>query len=162
MATSGQVPEAYMCLRGCLENALTGIHIHQDKHLAEVFLRRHDDKKSLRNARGQFRPALMLEKLGEVDNKTAQIAKKLYDWTIDYGAHPNARAYLTNMELNEQDGNRAVISDYLASDGAALEVCFKCAATVGICALDIFKLILPERFEILGVSLQLDKLRQGL
>lgn len=162
LATSGQTPEAYMCMRGCLENALTGFYINQDIDRAEVFLRRDENKESLRKARSLFRPSLMLDKVTDAHANTGKIARKLYDWTIGYGAHPNAMGHITNMTLTQKENGKVVTSDYFASDEKALEVCLKGTASVAVCSLDIFKLILPERFDILGISVALDILREGL
>ncbi len=51
---------------------------------------------------------------------------------------------------------------YLMGDGAALRLCLKTAAQVGVCALGIFRLVFKERFDLVGLTNVLDQLRKDL
>lgn len=55
LTVSGQIPESYMVMRGCLENALNGFHIATQPALKEIWLRRHDDESSMRAVKNEFR-----------------------------------------------------------------------------------------------------------
>ena len=54
LSLSGQLPEAFMVFRGCLENALYGLYLHKNYEKQRVWLRRHDDEESLKKARREF------------------------------------------------------------------------------------------------------------
>ena len=42
------------------------------------------------------------------------------------------------------------------------QLCLKNSARIGLCSLNIFKLIYSHRFDILGISDELEKLKKGL
>ena len=54
LAVSGHLPEAYMVLRGTLENALYGFYIAVRPELRETWLRRRDDAASMRAVKQEF------------------------------------------------------------------------------------------------------------
>jgi len=55
LSTSGQLPEAYMVLRGCLENSLYGFYFHRKPESGKTWLRRHEDEESRRRVRDEFK-----------------------------------------------------------------------------------------------------------
>ena len=99
LALSGQNPEAHILMRGCLEYALYAFYIHRNPNSAETFVCRHDDEASLKKMRKEFRPKAMLDVLRAANTHTAEVARKLYEWAIDCGAHPNPHGMLTAMSL---------------------------------------------------------------
>lgn len=163
LSTSGQLPEAYMVLRGCLENALYGLFIHENPGLREVWLRRHDAAASKQRVKDEFRIGRMLNLLEARDPATGWPARDLYERTIGFGAHPNEMALLTVLRQAQGEGVVRFDLNYL-SDGStpALVLCLKTNAQVGVCGLKIFRLVVPERFDILGISDELVRLAVGL
>lgn len=96
------------------------------------------------------------------NTKIGKVARELYDRTIDYGAHPNAWALLTNLR-QKKEGNKIKFElNYLTGNSPALGFCLKTSAEVGVCSLMIFKLVFKERFDILGISEELQKLSRKL
>ena len=51
---------------------------------------------------------------------------------------------------------------YLAGDNVQLRASLKTTAQVGVCVLGMFKQVYKERFDLVGLSDELDGLRQGL
>ena len=66
----------------------------------------------------------------------------------------------SNLKIMEKEDHKDYISNYLHSD--AIYNSLRTLAQVGVCALLIFQEIFRERFELLGVSSELPKLREGL
>jgi hypothetical protein len=162
LSTSGQLPEAYMVLRGCLENSLYGFYLFKKPKSAEVWLNRHDDEVAKKKARNEFRIGPMFKLLSSNDSKLGTVASDLYERTIDYGAHPNAWALLTNLAKKKDSDSIRFELNYLTGRSPALALCLKTNAQVGVCSLLVFKLVFKERFDLLGISDNLQKLRRGL
>lgn len=163
LSTSGQLAEAYMVLRGCLENALYGLFLHETPELRQVWLNRHEDEGSRRRVREEFRITRMLDLLEAKDATTSGAARSLYDRTIDYGAHPNEMALLTVLRQTENPDHVRFDVNYISDDSTpALALCLRTNAQVGVCNLRIFRLVIPERFTILGISDSLDVASRGL
>jgi hypothetical protein len=163
LAVSGQIPEAYMLLRGCLENAQYGFYIASRPALREVWLRRHDDEASMRLVKQEFRVGTIFERLTLANAQVAEVAKNLYDRTIDYGAHPNERALMQVLNMQRGADEIRLEVRYLSSgDEAAFGLCLKSTAQVGVCALDMFGIIFRERFEILSLMGELQTLKVEL
>lgn len=162
LGLSGQIPEAYMVLRGCLENALYGLYVSRTPSSQETWLRRHDDDASKRAVRNEFRLQNLLNLLKSEDVKLYHVASELYDRTIDLGGHPNEKAFFSVMKQTEDAAKLTFNSGYLIGNEPALQLALKSSAQIGTCALSIFQRIYPERFAILGLSDQLNSLKKGL
>lgn len=162
LALSGQVPEAYMVLRGCLESALYGLYLSQNAASRETWLRRNDDEASKQKVRKEFTIRQLLDSLESIDQDTHRVASELYKRTIDLGAHPNEKAFLSVMKLTKDEDRITFDSAYLLGNTQALQLCLKSAALIGICSLDIFRNVFRERFDILSLTDQLGELKKGL
>lgn len=163
LSGSGQLPEAYMVLRGCLENALYGLFLHNNPELRSVWLRRHEDKTSKRRVKEEFKIGPMLDLVKARDALTGRTARCLYDRTIDHGAHPNERALSSVLRQTENANSVRFDVNYLSDASTpALALCLKTTAQVGICNLRIFRLVIPERFTILGLDENLASASRGL
>lgn len=160
LSLSGQLAEAYMVLRGCLESALYGLYVAGDTNRQEIWLRRHDDDDSRHRVQNEFAIRNVMNHLQSIDSNTQGIAQRLYNHTIDYGGHPNERAVLTQVQSNRQ-GSRVNFSlDYFVCNGVPLPACLRATAQVGICCLDILYSVFRDRYRILGIDQRLNQLRQ--
>jgi hypothetical protein len=162
LALSGQVPEAYMVLRGVLESALYGFYVARNSSVRETWLRRNEDKATKKRMRQDFKIANIFQILELEDQKLRKIAGDLYERTIDYGGHPNQQAFLSVMKQQSDESKITFQSAYMIGNEDALHLCLKSCAQIGICALSIFRLVFRERFDILGISQNLDEVKRGL
>lgn len=161
-SASTQFGEAYMVLRGCLENALYGLFLHENPNLRPVWLSRHEDEASKQRVKDEFKIGRMLDVLDAQDAATGAAARALYERAIDYGAHPNERALSSVLRRTDNAENIRFDLDYLSNVPEALALCLKTTAQVGVCSLRIFRLVIPDRFTILGLSDDLDTASRGL
>ncbi len=162
LSLSGQTTEAYRVLRGCIENALYGLHVAGDTESFKKWLRRHDSQDSMRNMRREFAIRQLLRELETQDTNAHMATVQLYERTIDYGAHPNERAFSSNMRISEGPTTVQIDLRYLTADPTQLEACIRSTAQIGVCSLDIFRIVFRERFDITGLSDTLKKLKNGL
>jgi hypothetical protein len=162
LGLSGQVPEAYMLLRGCLENSLYGLYFSRNSASRETWLRRHDDEKSKKQVRKEFAISALMRFLESVDPKVHGVVSSLYQLTIDFGAHPNERALTSTLQQSESEDLIRFDLIYLTGNTPLLHMCLKNNAQIGISTLDVFRNVFKERYDLLGITGQLDKLRKGL
>jgi hypothetical protein len=162
MAISGQVPESYMILRGCLESALYGLYIKKNPDSSEKWLNRHDDQSSLDRARTEFSAANVFKSLKRTDGGTHQNAKMLYDRTINYGAHPNVNSIFPLLRKMKETNWVQFDLLYLIGKDPPFLLCLKTNAEVGVCTLDIFRNIFLERFDIAGITAKLVELKKRI
>ena len=162
LSLSGAIPEAYMVLRGCLENAFYGFYLYNDQELQETWLKRHDDYKSKAKMRSEFTIRKVLDFMKTRDKSIYMISKDLYERTIDLGGHPNEKAFFSVMKQEKDEAKITFDSAYLIGNEPALQLALKSSAQTGICSLLIFEKIYEKRFEILGLSDRINQLKQGL
>lgn len=162
LVLSGQLPEAYMVLRGGLENSLYGFFLHTHPEKAETWLRRSDDAASKQKVKDEFQIGPMLTLLDSKDTGTGKAVRGLYEQTIDYGAHPNELALTSNARTKMIDGGKRFELSYLTGDSTVLRLCLKTTAQVGVGSLTISRLIFRERFELLEIAFPLGAVSQGL
>jgi len=99
-----------------------------------------------------------MDTLETIDTETFNVAKILYDRTIDLGAHPNERALSSNLIMTKTKTHVDFRLNYLTGDTPEHKLCLKTTAQIGVCSLGIFKAIYRERYDITGIS---DKLRKS-
>jgi hypothetical protein len=162
LAISGQVVEAYMVLRGCLEAGLYGFYVTEDRERFKVWARRHEGEDARATCRDTFKIGRVF---GALETRAAVLAHRahaLYDTTIDEGAHPNERAILRNLRNIEDDEGVTFLLNYLTDDSPSLNLCLKVTAGLGLCTLELFGLIYQERMRLIGLVEQLDRMKAEL
>ena len=162
LALSGQVAESYMVLRGCIESALYGLFLYNNPSLMEIWFKRHNDENSKQKVKNLFKIIEMFKLLKDNNEEIYRISKQLYELTIDYGAHPNERAFTSNMEIKRSVGKSKIIMSFLNTDRIPLLFCITTTMQTGLCSLYIFQIIFKDRFNILGLSDRMDKLKKLL
>ena len=162
LALSGQVSEAYMVLRGSLECALYGLYVARKKSVGEVWLRRDENDAAKKKVKQEFKVSNLFQVLESEDHKLRKITGLLYEKTIGYGGHPNQQAFLSVMKQQSDESRITFQSAYMIGNEPALQLCLKSSAQIGTCALSIIRLVFRERFDLLGVSDELDKMKIGL
>jgi len=156
---SGQIAESYMLLRGSLESALYGLYIAGETNRQNIWVRRHENDASLRCMRNEFKISNLLNHLQSADSGTHDIAKSLYDRTIDYGGHPNEHAVSTQINIKSTGSRYDITHDYFNCGDSPHNFAIKSAAQVGICCLDIFYHVFRDRYRILGIDKSLNDIR---
>lgn len=159
---SGQIPETYAVLRSCLENALYGLYLARNPASQETWLCRHDSPEAKKKVRDEFKIGALLDLANTVDGTEGPIAKTLYELTIDCGAHPNERALMQTLQLHENNEQVSFKLTYLEGNSDQLRFALQTTAQVGVCTLSLFRVVYPERFDILGITDALRHMKTGL
>jgi hypothetical protein len=159
LAISGQCAETYMALRGCIEAAIYGLYLSRNQESQETWLNRNNNAESLKKVKNEFQIGKLLSFLKSIDPLIHRVSVRLYDLTIDYGAHPNELALTSLLRKTEEKGMVEFNLNYLSGEGPAFRLAIKIAAEVGLCSLYIFKNVYKERFSILGIDEKLDTLK---
>jgi len=161
LALSGQGSESYMVLRGCLENSLYGLYLSGNPTHRKIWVERVKDEECKKKMKNAFRISNLFTKLEEIDKATYETTKILYDLAIEYGGHPNPSTVAMNLtEIREKD--RVYLGHNYISDSITNQLCLKVTASIGICALLIFRNVFHERYDELGISAKLDELKRAV
>lgn len=162
LAMSGMGPETFVQLRSCLENALYSLHIHKNSGYDKIWLNRHANDKSLKEVKNKFKMIDVKNTLKETDKENYKVVSELYDRTIDFGAHPNEMASTSSLTIEKKDGDIKLQQAYLTGGNMQQRLAMKSTAQVGVCSLYILREIFKNRFNILGLTERLDRLRDML
>lgn len=152
MCFSGQIPESYNLMRSCLENAFYGFYISQHPELIEIWLNRHEDENSRKKVKTNFQITNMIKILKNSNSLEGGVAEKLYESTIDLGAHPNIGTILSNSDIEENSNGIKIVSNHLTGDHIAIESALKDTQRVGVSTLSIFELIFPDMYRNYGIT----------
>ena len=156
LAMSGQLPPTYMTLRGCLEFGLYGHFIHCHPENFEVWTARGEDAASRKAVQKMFTASAVLGCLAEQSKHDGKVARALYDRCIDLGAHPNEGSLFSSLTVEETEEAVEFEVAYLHGHGVPLDLALKTLSQVGVCSLRMFRLVFPERFDLLGLGQRLD------
>lgn len=145
LTLSGQIPEAYMVMRGCLEYALYANHMAMEPGAFETWRRRDENAASRKKCVREFAGSRLFGSLRKRDNTIGDRAGLLYERAIDFGAHPNELAVGSLMSVEESETVATINHSYLSGDGLPLRLCLKSLGQTGLITLEIFCLLYPKR-----------------
>lgn len=159
---SCQIPEAFLVMRGCLENALYGVYTHDNNEKQHIWISRDKDPSARKKVLNEFKMGNIFNFFEKVDSKTCAVAHELYDSTIDYGAHPNRKAVLGSIRQRKEGETVCYDMEYITNDNTFSRLGLKRNMQVGLCTLKIFRNIYAQRYDLLGLTDKINKLEQGL
>lgn len=145
LSCSGQTTEAWVLLRACIENSLYAFYIADKPEYATVWAERGDSEDKKKKCIEIFTIGKIGKALKAKSKRIAKEAKKCYDDTIDWGAHPNELSLFSNLEekrvgsgynLNILNVDEVLICHSICSVLTTVSLVFK-----------IFALIYPEEFK---------------
>jgi hypothetical protein len=143
-ALAGQNYESSALQRASLECAAYGVFIGDSDARAKLWLSRHDSKQAHDNVRNAFGFAKVHRDVAAKDAELGRTLQLLYDTSIDFGAHPNERAFSTNMAVRSgPDGSELLDTIYLHEDGPQLDFALKGTIQQGIWNVIAFRLLYP-------------------
>jgi hypothetical protein len=100
--------------------------------------------------------------LETVDADAGGLWSKLYEKSIDYGAHPNPSALISALKKQEHEkGVRWEVS-YLTKEPEVIRGTMKSVAQTGVVSLMVFRNVFPKRFKELGITDSFQRLQQDL
>lgn len=154
--------ESYCVMRSALEYAGYAVLCHATPGLAETWFRRDDTPASLAKVRSSFSHGKVRAAIAASDRKMAERYDLLYNEAVSWGAHPNEKALTSGAEMERGDAERRVIVVTLPAGGNSIKLATRRCAQIGVSALEMFELVFPERFGLLGISEGLLEARHGL
>ena len=161
-AFAGHLAEPHPLFRSMLEQAGYAILMNGNPGLQKVWRDRDESDAHRGKVVRAFAFGKMKNMIASLDSGLRDIFRTLYDRTIDFGAHLNELSVVDGMTI-EKKGSEAILNFiYLHESDLVLEMTLKTLAQSSVCVLLIFREIFRDRFELLGVSPELLRLRKSL
>jgi hypothetical protein len=160
LSCSGQMSETWALLRACLENSLYAFYIAQNPELAEVWMKRHDSAKRKKKCKTVFAVGAIWKALEKKSWSVAEEAKSLYETSIDFGAHPNERSVIPNLQEKE-DGSGYSLR-ILNPDEASMRASMSTTILTASCVFRIFALIFPDEFKQPNLAVKISNLNSQM
>lgn len=161
-AMAGQVVETFVLIRAMLETAGYAAHIARNTGLAEIWLRRHDNASTMKNQKKNFEIGAVKKSIRSANVHAANRFDRMYQDSIDFGAHPNASAVLGSTTIRQIDGGSRLDHVLLHTEGIPMDDALVSTARSGLCALEVLQIAFAARFELLGINSRMLTLRIGL
>jgi hypothetical protein len=162
LAMAGQVSEAFVMHRSCLEYAGYALHINRNGSLGPLWLNRNRDADTMKKLKREFKVESVRKTIIASNQHAGERFDVLYQRAIDFGGHPNERAVTGSLQIEDEADRRLLKGVFLHGDGPAIDLALKTTAQCGICCLEIFQSVFNALFEILGVNAALLDQRKGL
>jgi hypothetical protein len=163
LAMSGQAFEAQAVLRVAIEGTWYALHIAMDPApptRANIWRRRGSSPQATQECKNEFTVANVRRTHERLDAPTAAGMQNLYEEAIEFGAHPNqvgvggsARIDKSGSEADVMIHVGVLMPGTLATAGT-----LKAAVEVAIGLARTFRLIYPERCQIVGLNEDVDRL----
>ncbi len=162
LSASTQLPNSYGAMRSVLENALYGFYLWRHKDLIEPWLRRQENDQTRQRVRNEFKHGNMMRELKSTSERLGKMFEMLYNYTIDYGAHPNVASIISNFEQNREEDKVTIVLKYFNPDSPYLDLSLKQLNRIGLLALQIFGVIWNDRLKLTSYFQKMESLRKGL
>jgi hypothetical protein len=144
LATAGQIAECCVQLRVCIESALYAFAIKEESTLANTWINRHDDAKSLKLCRESFTVAGLLKRLASRDKPLHDDLKALYEKCIDLGGHPNEQSLTMNIKFLQNDTK--MVLELLNTQAPVFQMCLGTCCLAGFSVAKVFASVYPTEF----------------
>jgi hypothetical protein len=161
LGMSGQVVEAYPLVRVVVENSWYALHLAKDSAppaRAEVWLRRSDDAVAEHRCATEFSVKNVRATHAALDPGNERALYEVYRWTIAFGGHPNERGVLSATTRTDAGGTYTYAVAQLTDRPLLITAALKATVEAAVGALRTFRLVFPERFEIMGLDRDVEKL----
>lgn len=122
-------------------------------------MERDENEVSLRKFRKVFSANKVLKSLEEIDSQIGRKARKLYEFAIRQGAHPNIGGLVTTSNISLQGGTIDLLQ---RGNQLTCQMCVQTVAQVGVCCLKVFSLIAGKRVVKSGIQKQLESIEEML
>jgi hypothetical protein len=155
---SGQLSEAFIVLRGAVEQAWYALHMAADPdgdRRLQIWLRRNDDEQGTQRCKAEFTVKNVRTTHESLDVASAKEMSFVYAALIDYGAHPNQMGVLTGVRTVESAQQIDYQVGILYPAELPVMATLRLAVAVAVGALKVFQLIYPERYSFVGLDQEL-------
>jgi hypothetical protein len=159
LVLSGQIPEAFMIIRGSLECALYANHIDVTPSAFEIWIQRGEGPEAKKRCMTEFSAKKVFASLRERHGGLGDAVGRLYDRTIDFGAHPNQAAVTSSLEVRENDAGVSYEHAYVTRDIGLLRLGARSLCQAGIMVLDILSIVFPKHAEARQIQTSLAPLK---
>jgi hypothetical protein len=159
MALAGQVVEAFVMQRSVLEYAGYCLTIFEKPELDRVFILRHVGLDEMEKQKQAFRIRSVKEAIRRFDAKLADIFDENYQRSIDFGGHPNPHASFSGSVFDERTCENGMTVLAISTEPKIVIFTLKCTAQVGLTALCMLQHAFKEKFELLGITPEIDALK---
>jgi hypothetical protein len=132
MALAGQMVEAFVMMRSCLEYAGYALVMFADPTLEDVFFSRHFDADAMKAQKERFKISQIRDVIVTFDKKLAELFKTFYDRAIDMGGHPNPFAVCNAVQMASSGSGHTFRTLALSKDEIPLRRAMESTAQVGL------------------------------
>lgn len=159
----GQSSDVYPLVRAMLESALYAWFIKQEPSRFAIWIGRLSGGDSRVKARNLFTFGNIIKEFQVAHPQMAEVVRETYDFHIDFGAHPNASGVISGIDLREIESFTELRFNLTHSwERDSFHAATKEIARTGVGALEIFRLMFPEKFKAAGFDQRIMQVMQGL
>jgi len=165
LAWGGHVYEVYPLLRVAIEQAWYALHMASDPKgtvRARTWLCRNDNAEAMKQCKLEFKVGSVRGTHEALDEPSASEMQRLYEWMIDFGAHPNQMGMLSILERSADSDNHVYGMPVLTASPLPRLLALRMTANVGVGVLHVFRLIYPERWRIAGLDVDTDRFAEQI
>jgi hypothetical protein len=163
LALAGEQIEACAVVRQMIEQAWYALHITQDAEKRSViWLSRNDDEASLAAMKKEFTIGNVSKTHASLDALTEKELHRIYEMTIDYGAHPNPKALFGAFGKTETEKDATFHVGILWPDPLPMMLAVRVAVSAAVGVFKVYELIFPSELKAIGFADKIDSLVTGL
>jgi len=161
LTMSGQSSESYPVLRASVEQSWYALHMaigDDADRRTNLWLKRNETPKDTSACKAEFTVRNVRTTHEQLDTSGATQLLALYEKFIDFGGHPNQMGVFSNITSDESDTAISFQVGILHPAELQSLAALRLAMATAIGGLKIFNLIYPERFQLIGLDVAIQRL----
>ena len=151
LALAGAMDETYPVARSALESAMYMCLLRDNVDVRARWFTRDEDDGSRRRLRADITTSTLVSAVQKLDAGVAAIARRQYEESITWGAHPNVGSIAGSMKITETESQTEFVRSFLGGHDVEIAAGRKHIVVTGITVIEIIALVIPEVAKRLGV-----------
>lgn len=159
LAVATQTVDVNPVLRSAVEYSATAMYFRHHPKIASLWLKRHESEKTRAKVRNELRIGQVLRFVKEQHPRLGGELRRLYEASIDDGAHPNVAGVAKGLNVIEDVKDVTINTNFLTDEEPLIEFCLYVTSSVGVTVLEMGSMIFKERAAVLSLDATVLKLR---
>jgi hypothetical protein len=159
LAVATQTVDVNPVLRSAVEYSVIAMYFKHHPKVASLWLKRHESEKTRAKVRNELRTGQVFRFVKEQHPRLGGELKRLYEASIDDGAHPNVAGVVKGLNVIEDLKDVTINTNFLTDEEPLIEFCLYMTSSVGVTVLEMGSVIFKERAKVLSLDTTVLKLR---
>lgn len=159
LAVATQTIDVYPLLRSAIEYAIVSLYFKHHLDVADLWMRRNESAETKKKVQNKTHTRPMLRFVKTQDVRLGNELERLYEASIDHGAHPNVSGFLSGIDVDSDLEGITINTRFLTDEARSIDFCLYMTGSVGVSVLAVAGLVFEDRVRIISLDKETSQLK---